>query len=469
VNAAMRWFAPASVGLALAAALLLPGRPVGLGLAVLGLALVIAVVALAPPRDPWRLAAWMLAAALAGLAVVRSAAWVVVITQLAAIVMASLAAAAPRSWRELGAASAAWLRHFVPGPLLVLGVLARRIGTRGAGRLVPAARGVLLAAVLLAVFVPLFVAADAAFAAIVDNALDLQVDHPAERIVVLVTVIALMGSLVLTLSHARPAAARPPRARLGATEWLIALGTLDALFAAFVALQLTTLFGGHDHVLRTVGLTYAEYARQGFGQLMVAAALTLGVVVGAERWARRDTPAERRALHALLGLLCLLTLALLASALKRLGLYEQAFGYTRLRLVAHAQLLWLGGLFVLVLVAGATRHARWLPRATAAVSAAAVLAFGLSDPDARIAQRNVARYERSGQIDLHYLARLSPDATPALVRLAPHKAACATRRIRATLVRPDGAAGFSFARRRARAALQGLRVPPGQLVCDDRG
>ncbi len=74
-------------------------------------------------------------------------------------------------------------------------------------------------------------------------------------------------------------------------DWLLALGALIALFAAFVALQLATLFGGHEHVLRAAGLTYAEYARQGFGQLIAAAALTLAVIAAAADDLRRR---ERR-------------------------------------------------------------------------------------------------------------------------------------------------------------------------------
>ena len=61
-----------------------------------------------------------------------------------------------------------------------------------------------------------------------------------------------------------------PRAlrRLSRAEWVIPLALLDALFLAFVIVQLAVLFGGHDRVLRTTGLTYAEYARSGFWQLL---------------------------------------------------------------------------------------------------------------------------------------------------------------------------------------------------------
>ena len=53
---------------------------------------------------------------------------------------------------------------------------------------------------------------------------------------------------------------------------------VDAVFAVFVAAQAAVLFGGHDYVQRTTGLTYAEYVHQGFGQLTVATLLMFLVV-----------------------------------------------------------------------------------------------------------------------------------------------------------------------------------------------
>ena len=293
----------------------------------------------------------------------------------------------------------------MPGLALVVVLAARRAAARaGSARFGPGARGAVLAAVLLAIFVPLFVTADAAFAQIVDDAFgwEVSVDRAGDRVADLPA--RSPGSparwcyAVDGRARRRAGGALP---NLGRTEWLIALAALDALFAAFVALQLTTLFGGDEHVLRTAGLTYAEYAHQGFGQLMAAAALTLAVIA----LARRDS----RALQLLLGLLCALTLVVLASALKRLGLYEEAFGFTRLRLMAHGAILWLGGLFVLVAAAGALRQAAWLPRATVALSAVAALAFVLANPDARIAEHNIdALRATTGKLDRTYLAAPQP-------------------------------------------------------------
>ncbi|CAN5694417.1 hypothetical protein BH18ACT13_BH18ACT13_11700 [soil metagenome] len=100
------------------------------------------------------------------------------------------------------------------------------------------------------------------------------------------------------------------------------------LFLVFVVVQVTVLFGGHDHVLETAGLAYAEYARQGFWQLIVAAVLTLAVIAAAARVAQPHHAAEKTLLRALLGTLCVLTIVIVASALHRLDLYEEAFGLT---------------------------------------------------------------------------------------------------------------------------------------------
>ena len=424
-----------AVGSGFVAALLLPGRPAGLGVAVAGLAVVGVAVACTRPRDPWRLACWGAAAALAVIPAVRAAEWVVVLSLLAAVVLGSLAASGARTWRGVVAGALGWLGQLVPA-LALLAV--RAVPADGGARWGPAARGASLAAALLAVFAPLFVTADAAFAQIVGDAFDWDGDLVADRVAVFVLVAGLPLALALTArTWVRPAA---PLRLLGRTEWLIALTALDALFAAFVALQLTTLFGGDRHVLQTAGLTYAEYAHQGFGQLMAAAALTLAVIA----LARRDSPV----LTLLLGLLCALTLVVLASALKRLELYEEAFGFTRLRLLAHAAILWLGALFVLIVAAGALKRTRWLPRATVAVSAAAAVAFAFANPDARIAEHNIKRFERTGEMDRAYLRHLSADAAPALIRAGEgHK----------PKPEPDGILSVNLGRARARAAIGSAR------------
>ncbi len=465
-HAAPRWYAGAVLALGGFAAAALVTVPAGAGLAALGVALCGLGAALAMRGSrargdtAYRAALLLLAAALAAVPAVRSAWWVCEPSVVGAAMLASLAAAGGHSGRQVVAGLTLALRRPLAGTAAVLAPLGRTAGRADGSRLRPALRGGLLAAALLAVFVPLFTAADAAFAEIVDSALPsgVDVEAPAGRALALLAVVALGGALAVARAAGPASPGAPVRRRLARAEWLLPLASLVALFAAFVAVQLAVLFGGHDHVLRTAGLSYAEYAHQGYGQLMAAAVLTLAVIAGAWRWARRDGRRDERLLSALLVALCALCLIVLASALKRLGLYEQAYGYTRLRLLADANILWLGAVLVLVVAALVSGRARWLARAIVLVSATGAVAFAATNPDGRIASRNVDRYLEAGQIDGYYLSTLSADAAPALTRLRYPE--CLVGAIRRDLRPRDGVLGANVDRSRARRALAGLPPAP---------
>ena len=471
-TAAPAWYAAAVLALGAFAAVGLVGVPAGAGLAALGVALcAVAAVATAPPAagdrgsradTAYRAALWLLAASLAAMPALRAAGWVWFWCLVGAAMLASLAAAGGHSGRQVAAGLTCALRRPLLGLAAVAAPLGRAAGRTDGSRVRPALRGGLLAAALLAVFVPLFTAADAAFAELVDRALpsDVQVDDPVGRVLALALVAALGGALAVARAAGPARPGLPGRARLARAEWLLPLASLVALFAAFVAVQLTVLFGGHDHVLRTARLSYADYAHEGYGQLMAAAMLTLAVIAAARRWARVEGVRDDVVLRALLAALCALCLVVLASALKRLGLYEQAFGYTRLRLLADANILWLGAVLALVLATLVTGRAGWLPRALVLVSAAGAIAFAVSNPDGRIASRNVDRYLDGGKIDRFYLEGLSADAAVALTRLRYPE--CVAGRIRDDLRASDGPLGANVARARARRALADLPAPgPG--------
>src|SRR5207247_1533398 len=103
---------------------------------------------------------------------------------------------------------------------------------------------------------------------------------------------------------------------LGIVPTGTALGVLDLLFLVFVVIQLRYFFGGAELIERTIGLTYAEYARRGFFELVTASALVLPILVGGD-WALRHEPREhQRTFRFLAGLLLVLLAVVMASPSK---------------------------------------------------------------------------------------------------------------------------------------------------------
>ena len=396
----MRWLA--LLAAVLAAAVLPYSRP-GIGVPLVA-AIVALAVALSARRSARLLVFGGLALALACIPAWLDAPWIVAIDLVAACLLAAVAVAGV----SLGAAAAP-VRALVDVPPLL---------PSGGAQWIPAARGVLIGSFLVVPFGVLFWSADAAFAELGGSLPLPSLASAPGRVVVFVGV--LIGAVGLALAELRPDPRTKRRdvSRLTRWEWTFPLVLLDLLFVAFVVVQATVLFGGHAHVLETAGLTYSEYARQGFWQLIAAAALTLAVVWTALRVTVVRTRTERLLLNGLVGCLCVLTLVVVASAIRRLHLYEDAFGLTRARLAAETFSLSVGALFVLVLVAGLAPavRARFAPIAVAG-AAFGLLAFSLSNPDGRVAARNVARWHHTGRLDVAYAQGLSADAVPVLAQL----------------------------------------------------
>jgi hypothetical protein len=438
---------------ALLAAWVIPGAPPGIGVALVALFMAAAAASTAP-RSRDLLLFGSAALVLASFAAVLDARWVVAVDLVAAWFFATLAVGG----LELRALAA---------PLAVLPAGLPTVVPQSSARAYPALRALALGTVVTVPFAVLFLTADAAFAAIADDTPRPELDSLPGRLVAFTVV--LLAALGLALAGRRRLEERPRTRRkyLATVEWAVPLVALDVLFLAFVAVQVTVLFGGNDHVLRTSGLTYAEYARQGFWQLLAATALTLAVVKGAALVARPRSRREELVLRALLGLLCALTIVILASALHRLRLYESAFGLTRARIAAEAFALWLGGTFALLLILGALRRAAHLSRVLLGWAALALVLFSLADPDGRIADRNVERWKETGRIDLAYASNLSADAAPALSRLPLPLRRQALAKIGEDLARAEPWSSANLARARAQRLIR--RALPATTAASPSG
>jgi hypothetical protein len=281
--------------------------------------------------------------------------------------------------------------------------------------------------VLALVFGGLLASADPAFARLIDSLVpewDLSEVYAHTFVFGIVLCFVLFGGYLVRFAPKLDALAPKPMRPLPNWEWAIPLAVLDVLFIGFVAVQATVLFGGHEHVLRTDGLTYAEYARQGFWQLLWVSALTLLVLSGIIRVAGREADSDRRLLRVLVGILCATSVVVVISAIHRMWLYQQAYGFSVQRLVVITIELWLGAVFVLVAVAGIRMAGRWLPRAVLIAGAVALLGLAAINPERLIAERNIDLYRQGAALDTGYLVGLSPDIEPALAGLPADVRVC---------------------------------------------
>lgn len=415
------------------------------------------------PR-PWALVWGVGGLALLTVPALRAAEWPTFFAVVTALAAGSLALHGGRTWPAVLLGPLGVFTALVTGPAWAWQGLRERIGG-DRGRLAPLLRALVVAAVLLFVFGALFAGADAAFADLLGALVpDISVSDGPWRILLLA--LGLFGTLAAARTAAAPAhwdRVQVPAGRArGRVEWALPLVGLVALFAVFNAVQLAVLFGGYDAVLQETGQTYAQYARQGFWQLLMATLLTLLVIVVALRWAPRTRSSDRTLVRGVLGTLCALALVVVASAVRRMDMYVEAYGLTRLRISVLTMELWLGLVIVLIMAAGVW-GARWLPRAVAAGAVAGVLAFGLVSPDGMIAERNVERYETTGRFDIEYARGLSADAVPALDRLKEPMRSCALWDIAADLEDRANSPWYatSWGEAEARRILEERPVSPG--------
>jgi len=292
-------------------------------------------------------------------------------------------------------------------------------------RLVPFLRGALLALPIVAVFAALLASADPVFARRLEDFLSfLQVnllEYTFRAMYILVLAYLLAGIYLHALTASpdeRLIGLEKPWLTpfLGVTEAAIILGSVDLLFAVFVGIQFRYFFGGQANITAE-GFTYAEYARRGFGELVVVAFFSQMLFLGLSTVTRRNVSRERALFSALGAGLVVLVVVILVSAYQRLLLYEDAYGFTRLRIYTHVFMVWLALLLLGLLGLELTRRLRAFALAALLSAPGFGLSLNLLNVDSFIARQNVARALAGAELDTAYLARLSDDAIPTLIQL----------------------------------------------------
>lgn len=285
--------------------------------------------------------------------------------------------------------------------------------------------GLILTIPLLIIIVPLLASADDIFRYFINQIpplfQDINLGQFIPQFLIITTVTCLLFSYFWSLFYSKPKTingisnleALSPGKFLDPITVTTLLIVIDALYVFFIAIQFSYLFGSltdglpHD-------FTFAQYARKGFFELVAVTLINLVLLIGNMYFIKASGKKLDRAVKILNTILVMSTFIMLLSAHFRMSLYEDAYGFTYLRVLTHA---FMGYLFVLFVVSFAKIWRQSIPlfKSFVVISIVAYTLLNYINVDKIIVKENIARYTEGKPIDVYYLTTLSYDAIPPLV------------------------------------------------------
>jgi hypothetical protein len=341
-------------------------------------------------------------------------------------------------------------------------------GARGWPRVRVVARGTVMAVPPLIVLTALLAQADPVFEHVLQAALfegmEPLLEHLAFAAVIAWLTSGLLRAFLVSDDDVMDRV-QLPRPALAASEISFALTLVNVLFVAFLIVQARYLFGGASVIAITEGLTYAEYARNGFFELVTAAVLVVPMLLLADWAASEEAAHPRVVLRAMSRLLVVLLIGVLVSAAYRMKLYQDAYGLTELRLHVSVFMVWLTGVLVWLSFTVLRGRRRGFLFGAVAGGLFCIAALHVMNPHALIARVNLDRAAHGAQYDGRYLTTLSADAVPTLIARLPALPAAERCRVAALLMerwsdeREGGWRTWNLGDARARSLVNTLSAP----------
>ena len=182
------------------------------------------------------------------------------------------------------------------------------------------------------------------------------------------------------------------------------MSLLSLLYLLFSGIQIFGLFLGKMQLPE--GYTYAQYAREGFFQLLAVSILNLILVLVCLSFFR-----ESKVLKVIMTIMSLCTFIMIASSVMRMIIYIRYYYLTFLRIFVLWMLTVLFVMFIGVLI-NIYRESFPLFRYGVVMVTVLYLALSFSHPDYIIARVNIANAPGA---DFSYLSDLSADAAPVII------------------------------------------------------
>jgi hypothetical protein len=282
-------------------------------------------------------------------------------------------------------------------------------------------RGILISIPILIIFLILFSSADLVFRKYLLNLININTETIYRSIIVVIITLVFIGAYYYIFKRSNSIFKIKKIIKktfsFGIIEVSVVLGLINLLFLIFILVQMTYLFGGEKNII-VHGFTYAQYARRGFFELITVAVISFLIIFIMEKYVFRKDENHTLQFKTLSGLLVILVILIMVSAFKRLLLYENAYGFTVLRLYSHIFIIWLAAVFILLLYKIFINRRENIFIIYFLTSVILFLMFvNLLNPDAFIAKQNIQRYYNTGKLDVFYLTQLSDDAIPETIKV----------------------------------------------------
>lgn len=199
-------------------------------------------------------------------------------------------------------------------------------------------------------------------------------------------------------------------------ESSIVLAGLNGLFLFFLAFQAFYLFGGSAAWDSIEGITYSEYAVNGFSELAAISTLVILLILTLRYF--HTEKMQRKIIEILEGLLILQALLVVFSAWKRMALYVAQYDFTPARLFGFWFFITVSLLLILLGIHIALKKAPYTYLQHAPILlGVAMLIFTASAPDALAVKLNVNRAGIENVDIFPLFNELSVEAYPAMKRV----------------------------------------------------
>lgn len=351
-------------------------------------------------------------------------------------------------------------------------------GTSFTARSLSVACGVLFSLPLLLVFGALLVAADAIFESVISKFLDIDFASLVTHTILIAffawIAAGYLRGMMLGTECDISSRVRQQWFSFGIIEVGIPLGLLNLLFLSFVVIQFRYFFGGATSVILTPGLTYSEYARRGFFELVTVSALVLPLLVFAQWVLAKNDPRAESIFRWLAGFQLVLLTVIMASAVQRMRVYQREYGLTEQRLYPTAFMAWLAVVFVWFAMTALRGQRERFAFGAMVAGFVLVAALHAVNPDALIVRVNAARMAEGKNFDAEYASRLSADAVPGLIaalpNLPPQDRCLVSARLLSSWSEPevDDWRTWNYSRARAQSLVREKAAALRSMACPQR-